>query len=329
MPEAGQEGVEAMKRIGLLVALAMVLMPQAVSAGGLDKSQVPADAKWVAHLDVEALLDSQVGGFALDQGGERLRAKMAKFAQVFGFDPIIDLRSVTLFGTEHGPAQAVGLVRAKVDQEKLQTLLQANKGYERLLEGERIVHRWTQNPEDAEDDGVRHGTFYEDDLTLIARSKEALLGAVAVLEGKRASLATKDSGLVPDIPAGAFVVVAAHQIVAPAGSEPWAEMVRSVSVVGGEHDNVVFGRAIAGLDEERNAQHVRQMLQGLLSLATLRLERSPEIQALPELKEILKGIGIGGEGTAVRVDVAVAVEDVKALMRKSPSFRQLRSGLGQ
>lgn len=295
------------------------------SAAPLEAGQVPADVKWVAHLDVESLLDTGLASFLLDQPqAQHFRDRMLKVAGKFGFNPLIDLKSVTIFGADHGPARAVALVRAKVEQEKLLELLRKSDGHEQLLEGERIVHRWTQKPEDKEDDGVRYGTLYAADLAVISRSKKALLESVAVLEGKAASLSADDKTLLPQSPKGTVFVAGARDIEVTDKMSPQWAMVKSMTMVVGEDEAVVFGAVVATVREEQQGEQVRQMLQGLQAMALLRLERGPSERNIPEMKHVLKGFTVSGEGALVRVDFAAALTDAKAVILKSPKLKRGR-----
>ena len=310
-----------------------LILASAAFAGPIAKDQVSADAKWVAHLDVEALLASQIVQTILAEEQKKgLAEKLAKFTETFGLDPLKDLRSVTLWGETFGPAGGVAIIQAKVDQEKLLKLLAANAGHKETKYGERAVHQWTQSPEGKGDTGIRFGTFYKDDVTVITRSEDVLKHAIDVLDAKESSLAKEDSGLLPAESKGAFLVAAAKDITVPEEADPHAAMLRKVSggtlVVGEDGDNVFVNASVVG-KTDKDAQQFRQMAQGMLALAQVLQEQA--IQAgkpAPAWAELTKGLKVGGEAAVVTMEFTGPVKDVTEMILKAAEAKKAAMSAG-
>src|SRR5687767_3672777 len=86
-----------MKRFALVV---LTMVP--VLAGGLNRNFVPADAKWLLHLDGEAFRKTKLGAAIIDEKLEthvRRVESDAKSDFSFSFKTIT---SVTAFGTKMG-----------------------------------------------------------------------------------------------------------------------------------------------------------------------------------------------------------------------------------
>src|ERR1035437_7126489 len=83
-----------------------------LAAPGQDK-QVHAAAKGGVHVDGDRLVTSGLGQYLIKKGKDKdLAAKTAKFKEKFGFAPLVDLQSVTLYGEDFDPAGGVAIVQA-------------------------------------------------------------------------------------------------------------------------------------------------------------------------------------------------------------------------
>ncbi|MCL4190817.1 MAG: hypothetical protein KJZ87_03660, partial [Thermoguttaceae bacterium] len=109
-------------RIGGL-AVAIVLAIAAFSwAAPLDPKVVSGEAKWVVHLDVDAMRDSSLVRTAYQEFVDKcplakvaLPALDAARAQI-GFDPRTDLHGLTLYGSQVGKEEGVLIVFADANQ---------------------------------------------------------------------------------------------------------------------------------------------------------------------------------------------------------------------
>jgi len=148
-----------MRRIALLV-LPLLVVSAPLSAGPLDKGQVPADAKWVLHADLEGFLASKVGSAVLEEARKQgLDVALGAVQAMFGFDPTKDLMSEALFGAGFKESQAVVLIHAKVDHEKILAITKANPGFGESNYGEHVVYRWREKAKGSDDAGEVFSTF--------------------------------------------------------------------------------------------------------------------------------------------------------------------------
>ena len=91
----------------------MLLLSGVAVADGLDKSKVSAEAKWIAHMDFDALLSSKFGKHILNEIELQGHADaIAEFAETAGFDPRTDLADVTLWGETFEPDGGVAVIPA-------------------------------------------------------------------------------------------------------------------------------------------------------------------------------------------------------------------------
>jgi hypothetical protein len=80
----------------------------------LEPRDVPADARWMAHVDVEALSRSKLLAALRERGDDLLREfDVDDLERAFGFDFERDVRSLTQYGRAAGEADVVSVVRAR------------------------------------------------------------------------------------------------------------------------------------------------------------------------------------------------------------------------
>lgn len=308
-----------MKKI--MWTLAVLALCSAAFAGPINPKDVAPAAKWVAHLDVQGVVNSQLGQFVLGQlrVQEQLDSKLAMFSVVFGFDPLKDLGSVTIYGTEYSPAAALVIVKGKWDQEKLVGLLKQNPNFSETAHGQHQILRWTDQPEDAQDDGSRYGAFQASGVAVISRSAAAVKHALDVLDGKLSGTAE----VVPATPAGTFLMVAARDFTLPADADPKARVLKRISggtLMAGESSNTVFANAKLNTRTALDAQRVRRMLDGGLAFLSLAIEEmtASEGQA-PFWAPLVSGVETAGSGNSVELKVAI---DTQTLIQIAEAARK-------
>ena len=113
-----------------LAALALYL-PALCLAGALPAKQIPADAKWVLHLDMDAVAKSALWP-AIQEKIDATPGAAAKLAEVetfAGMNLPEDLHSISLYGLSFEDDDAVVLLQAKANQQQLLNALQFNPAY--------------------------------------------------------------------------------------------------------------------------------------------------------------------------------------------------------
>ena len=84
-------------------------------AGDLQKTEVSPQANWVVHADYQAFRDSVIGKLVrAELKAQGVEEKSRDFATIFGFNPLEDLRDVTLYGNGQDREKAVILVEPSV-----------------------------------------------------------------------------------------------------------------------------------------------------------------------------------------------------------------------
>jgi len=166
------------------VAMGVVVLLSAatfVRAAVLDGKRVPEDAKWLLHVDMDALRESKTWKTMLQGMLEKNAGfqKTVQDVQMFtGFKFPQDLHDVTLYGKSFTEEAAVVVIHATVDSATLLGQLALAPGYEVTKHGEHEVHAW-------QDKGKQlYGSFQSGSVAVIGRSRENVEKAMDVLDGK-------------------------------------------------------------------------------------------------------------------------------------------------
>lgn len=289
-----------MLRILLTSLITPLIAAAPALSDGLDKTRIPASARAVVHLDVEAFVASQMVrklqelhpevqvDFDLGEHHPMLR----------GLQPLREVRSVTFFTGEKGfssnpEEQRVGaLVRCS---DKVDALLQIATGVEQYrlepLDGWQ-VHSWSEG------DHTVYGAVLPVDgsaerLVLVSNDSRVMSESMAVLQGRGRSLAQGAAGQLSAAPErGAILFAATNQSLASIGEVDPSSMVARLVQGGvfqlGETQGRVFANLSLTTQEHQDAQRVLSILQGVTAMASLCSEDMQQGQVLQQLASSLR-----------------------------------------
>ncbi len=310
-----------MKKFALALSLLM-LASSAVFAGPIQKEQIPAGVKWVAHADVETMVKSQMGQFLLKKANaEGLQEKMNEFSKTFGFDPVKDLKSVTAFGTDFTEETGLLSFTGAFNKDTIVTLLQANPTFKASKYGELDMYQWGDTDKKSGKAIILYGCFYGNTMALVSRSEEMVKLAVDTLGKKKDSLAKVDT--LPSLgkaEAGAFIVAAGEDFPAnpnDPGSAAIVKKVQAANIQFGETDKSVFARVTMTTRTAKDANEINSILQGLLAMGAMFGAEQPEGQKDPvqaKVVEFLQQIKITAAGTTVAISADWDIAAVQAFV---------------
>jgi hypothetical protein len=120
-----------------------------VQAGPLNFKQVAADAKWVVHIDVDAMHENVVAERlyeASTQKFENAEKHLDRMGNELGMDPRKDLHEITIYSKEIGEHKGVLLVNADVNREMLLEKVKKASGHQSVSYGSYEIHTWAFLP---------------------------------------------------------------------------------------------------------------------------------------------------------------------------------------
>lgn len=323
-----------MLKKAVVTSLLAIVTAMPASAGGVEPGLISAKAKWVAHLDIAGLRQTGLGKLLTEKLQEdSIQARIAEFSEAFGFDPQKDLDSITLWGVGYQPDQGIAMFTGTFDRDKLLALLDAAEGHTALEHGEHVIHRWTQQPEDLDDDGVRHGVIYRKDVVMIARSGELLKSALDQLATEDGTLADPEAPeLLPKRSKGTFLFLSGTEMGRIAEGRPkakWTRLVSSAHVEMGQDGKTVFANCRMTAKDPRNAKRLRNVLSGLVAMIQLQIAAAEENdQPVPFWAPLADAVEFGGEGRAVTMSLAMEQEQLLEIVRKAKEAKARRAEEG-
>jgi len=304
----------------LALAGAVAWAEGAAWAGPLIRAQLPAEAKWVLHLDLDSFRSSQVGAFLT---AEKIAKDMAKAAADlktyldFDFD-WTRINSVTAYGTDFSPrdqARGVLLVHTSLDvQQGLDTAIakQAQAGVDgnvqKIEDGSAPVYR------------VRDEVFVAFPAggpVVLAKAREMLDQGLGVLAGQAPNLAGTQTFLdFPPAPAGFVFLGMAEGFADQPHVPPQAQVLKMTDagqVVAGETGTALFVTVTLRAKTMEVSAQIQQVIQGLLALGALGQPENLEWQQLIQATRVTKQDRM--VTVAVQLPVTTLVEKLQSKLK--------------
>ena len=291
------------------VAAALVLgLAAVVQAEPLNLKQVPADAKWVAHMDVDAIRASTVAQKAYKQCHDKCEdadEKLAKLREKLGMDPTTDLHGITFYGTQIKKEKGVVIVQAEVDQKHLVAKAKKAPDYSSSKHKSYKLHTWTHRKGKEHEHSVT-GCFHKPTVIVFGRTADEVTAALDVLDGKSPALAGSDSQLAAEIPAGTVLLARAVGLAdadLPSKS-PLAKECESLCLAIGEHDGEVFAKGKLVTKSEDVAKQLKEVAEGFRALGALK--HAGDADAV----KILDSFKVTVDGKAVAIEMQAGADAV-------------------
>lgn len=253
---------------------ALALLGTTLSAGELRPDRVPAEARWLVHVDVDAfrnttlwhLLESGAFGDAkadLDEGFAEMRRE-------FGIDPLRDVHSITVYGLSDDEDEAVAMIEASDRIDQALERVQKEPGYRAVRSGDLTVHAW------GDDDQTFFAYVHPEGdrrTVLFSNQSARITDGIRMLYGQGASLRSSATGIAARPRQGSVAFLSAGNDVP---GMDWiqqqssvAGLLRGLTVDAGELSGRLYVTATAVTDDVEQATQVRSVVDGLRALALL------------------------------------------------------------
>ena len=277
-----------MKRT-LILSLAAGLAVTAASlhAGPLDRAQVAADAKWLLHVDIDALRKTQLGT-------SLMKTVVAEAGEDLKEDANIDLpalvkstSSIMAYGTDYksgkdGKGVLIWQGSKEIEQIASAFLVQQAEATKAGSGNVKLAREGAQPVYAFGDD--MHIVVRPGGGLILGRSVDQIDLATKVLEGKAASLKDKPTFTeYATLPGGFFFMALAEGFNKDAEVPPQANVLKLADggrLAVGESDGKLRVQLTLDAKNKDVTQQIQQVVQGLLAIATLSLGDEPDLQAL-------------------------------------------------
>ncbi len=274
----------------ILTAVALMLAFGAVlRAEPLDRGQVAAGAKWLAHIDFDAVKSSVVAEKLLGEWLDRSETKehLEEVRKAIGTDLQQDLHSVTFYSRSFARYSGVVIVRAKVDRKRLLAYVEKLPDYGTTAHGGHELFTWTQN-EGKPYEHATTGCFHRPDVMVFSRDAGDVKAALDVLDGKSAVLGGSDSQLDAPPPPGTVMQAGAVDLAEAElpFKSPVVRQTKLLTIAVGEHRREVFARAKLTAQSAQTAGQLETVLSGFLAMAKLKFGEDEDALAFVEAIEV-------------------------------------------
>ena len=296
----------------LTVGLACVaLVGRAALAAPFDAACVSADAQWVAHVNLEQLNKTGISSLLFAEfATEKTERRLGEIREEFGFDPLADLLSVTLYGKGRNAEDAVALFRGSFDGARLVALARENDSHEETTYEGHTIHGWI-----GVNGGRRersYGCIAADGTVVISRSAAMISLGLDVLDERKGSL-DSTGGLSGQLSTKSTALLVAAANLQGAGQLcPKASVLRNASAgwfaLLGDPFSVDAVLSLTA-EDQTTATHIHGVIQGLLSFMAL------TAQEQPQLGELVQAMQVSLNGPSVRVELGCPMLQALGLLK--------------
>lgn len=314
-------------------AIQMMFVGLGVSSRADDTTeiQVPADSKFVLQLDLQSIRKSKIGGVlfeaaqkaALEEMGKNESTdglSLEKINAVLGFDPFEEIRGVVIAASDYeSPEESlVGMVRLKKTTGNIEGLLLGIPGYEKSKHGKYEIHSATPD-ENKRVFGVIHEDKSGNKTLIVGAKKDSVTQLLANLDGEATNGKEFKSVTVDNAPKTLLNIQVLDLPTNKLGDGPQskiASLVTSVSFSISESDDDFDVNANLKTSTPKQADQIRQSIQGLYAMMELARSMETEDEDLQQFVGLLQGIKVTTNDDTVKVRVRLPSQTIVKMLNE-------------
>ena len=301
-------------------------------AAKLNKDDLPANTKGFIHLDFDALRKSKLGSTFIkwaqkEEGGKE---KMDEIEKGIGFNPLTALNGMTI-STNGKKDYGMVILKHNANIKKVLSYIKKADGYfatKYMPSGkgtETYIHsvgkKRTNRKENPDDRG--YISFVDKSTAVIAPSRKLAGEGIELVKGNRSA---------PGLPSEATIGIKKVKLPLIVGyvdidalgdiieDDDIKDMVRDSMFFLGETDGQLIMSLKIAAQSVETAEHMYNMANGLLGLASLKMKNDPEKMSL------IKAMKISKKQSAIIASFSMSVD--KILEYADPELKEFNINLG-
>lgn len=294
--------------VALLTGFAL-LLAFPLWSGPIPASIVPEGARWIAHLDMEKFVATDLFKY-LDEDG-RFEFRVRDVERWLKIDIPRDITGVTLFGLGPDEDDTVFALAGKFDKARLMTLLDLDEDHREYAHGAFTIHSM-------DDDDF--GAFVNDNLIVFSSDRGALEKALDAAGGKVKTFASsKLAAALKEVPAGAFLSGVVEDLSGLGKEINQSKLVEKASglfFMAQEKQSVLHIRVQMEADTPENSKNIADLVQGLIALGRLSEGRG-EMARLASLTERVR---VKQDGKTVWLELEGPSREIADLLSRNGGF---------
>jgi len=268
-----------MKKMTLMLLSAVLTLSSSGWAAPINRTHVPADAKWLLHVDFEVFARTEMWRLINQEISEKDWITFDEIESIFGIDITKDIYGATLYGTDSKEENAVVAIYGLFDKERLLTMLAYNQFYRESEYNGRMLFHWMGE----KDNKQFVGMFATDGMIVISQSEQAVQNTADVLAGQVNSLVSQEDAplaTLVDTPENTFLVLAADGLTKLLKDNKDVEILqktKSMSVVICEKKGEIYLHVELTTNTIEAATQIEEMLTGIRAFVELKNAEQPEV----------------------------------------------------
>lgn len=295
----------------VLIVLALFLAVPAWP-GTIPASLVPEGARWIAHLDMEKFVATDLYGY-LEKDG-RFQIKSHDLDHWLKMDLAKDITDVTVFGLGAGDDQIVIAVSGKFDKAGILALVALDKEHQETPYGAYTLYATGSD---------EYGAFVNDNLLVFSEGRAAIEKVLDAAGGKAKSFAgSKLAASLKEVPAGAFLSGVIEDLSGLGKEISQSKLIEKASglfFLAQEKQSRLQLRLQMNADTPENAKNIADLVQGVMALGRM----SGGEGEMAGLATLVDGIQVKLDGKTVRLEFDGASQDVAKLLSSRHSIPHL------
>ncbi len=302
-------------RISIWLALGLAWSgTQTGWSASLPPAQVPADAIWYLHLDLDKFKTTQVGQWFMGELDKpEIQQKLAAFQALFNFDPRKKLKDCTLFSRGNSPEDAVLILRGTFDTDRLAVLARMGKEYRSRQHRDYTIHGWLDESRKTKSGGSPHsyGAIHSSGAVVLGQKDQRVAEALDVMDGLKPGL-DKGKYFAEAGPAReTAVLVGAARRTEGAQFAPNAEILKHFKTMNvsaneaEEHLKIDLG---VEAESEEAARTLQAMAQGLLAWVAFQGDQTGAARWL-------QGLSVAQKGSLVSASLKLPAVDAIQILK--------------
>ena len=295
-----------MKRTSLMTAaLLAAALFWAVPAfpGTIPASIVPESARWIAHLDMEKFVATEL--FMLLEKDGKFQIKSRDVDRWLKMDVTKDVKGVTVFGFGPGDDQIVFAVAGKFDKAGLIAMVEADKDHQKTAYGAYTLYSSGSD---------EYGAFINDNLIVFSEGKAVIEKVLDTAGGKAKTFAgTPLSASLKDVPAGAFlsgVLPDLGSLGKEIGQSKVLDKASGLFFLAQEKKETLLVRLQVTAESPESAKNMADVVQGLIAMGRMGGNEGD----MARISSLLDGLQVKQDGKVLRLDFERPSKEIADLM---------------
>lgn len=264
-----------------------------LTAAPLVKSEIAKDAKWLAHIDMEGVMDSSFSVLGVAKLKEAI-ASANKNTVTVDIDLVLsEIKSLTAYGASFTETAATESVIILKTGNRLQAIFQGLVAHQEMEESQSPLKLLEDKPYPTYLlEGELFLAFPNKNYAIAGKSFDRIERAYAVITGKAESLNDLDQKLVLNEDRGFFLMVTANGINGVKNVPPQARMLQKTKggqLSIGEIEGEFRANIVLTTESPKISMQLSQIVRGLLALASFTQVENQSMMEIVDSVDVQQG----------------------------------------